>query len=111
MHDAVTKAGVPTRKIFVGESSYGRSFKMADPKCGGPKCTFLGDRLNSPAKEGRCTKTAGYIANAEIYEIIDSQEVALPDGPKIRVTHDRASNSDILIYDGKSLSRTHRGVW
>ena len=67
---AVTKAGVPSNKIYVGESSYGRSFKMAKAGCSGPMCTFLGDRLNSQAKKGRCTGTSGYISNAEIEEII-----------------------------------------
>lgn len=53
----VTKAGVPSYKIFVGESSYGRSFKMAKAGCDAPMCTFTGDRLNSDAMPGACTDT------------------------------------------------------
>lgn len=51
----VTKAGVETRKIFVGESSYGRSFKMAQAGCKGPMCTFTGTKNVSYAKPGECT--------------------------------------------------------
>jgi GH18 family chitinase len=34
----ITKAGVPGKKIIAGVTSYGRSFKMADPRCWGPNC-------------------------------------------------------------------------
>ncbi|KAK3317910.1 killer toxin alpha/beta [Apodospora peruviana] len=120
----ITKAGVKTNKIMVGESSYGRSFKMAQADCPGPKCTFLGDRLNSPAKKGRCTDTAGYISNAEIYEIISSKETDFdnPDvdiGIPVKSFHDFDSNSDILIYDNtewvaymtETTKSTRRDTW
>lgn len=87
---------MPTYKIFVGESSYGRSFKMSEAGCTGPECTFLGDRLDSPAAHGRCTDTGGYISNAEIDEIINFGNVN-------KEWHDGDSNSDILVYDGKSF--------
>ncbi|KLU90375.1 hypothetical protein MAPG_09337 [Magnaporthiopsis poae ATCC 64411] len=89
----ITKAGVPSNKIFVGESSYGRSFKVSQPGCTNPTCTFLGDRLNSPAAKGRCTNTSGYISNAEIDEIINAGDRALVKW------HDADSNSDMLLYD------------
>ncbi|KAL1841513.1 hypothetical protein VTJ49DRAFT_7004 [Mycothermus thermophilus] len=38
----ITKAGVPNNKIFVGEASYGRSFRMAQAGCWGPTCDFTG---------------------------------------------------------------------
>ncbi|EGX90960.1 class V chitinase Chi100 [Cordyceps militaris CM01] len=60
----ITKAGVPANKIAVGIASYGRSFQMTDPRCTGPMCTYTG--RESGATPGRCTKTAGYISNAEI---------------------------------------------
>jgi chitinase len=64
----ITKAGVPSHKITVGLSSYGRQFKMTDPKCTHANCTFVGP--NSAATPGRCTETPDYISNAEIKEII-----------------------------------------
>ncbi|KAL4899490.1 hypothetical protein BDW74DRAFT_171529 [Aspergillus multicolor] len=89
----ITKAGVPGNKIVVGVTSYGRSFKMASADCWGPTCQFTGDRLNSNAKKGRCTGTGGYIADAEIAEILaDSSRVN-------RHFVDSSSNSDVLVYD------------
>lgn len=51
----ITKAGVASNKIFVGESSYGRSFKLAQAGCTGSMCQFTGDRLHSNAAKGKCT--------------------------------------------------------
>lgn len=42
---------------------------MTDPKCHTPECTFTGPK--SGATEGRCTKTAGYVSNFEINEILN----------------------------------------
>ncbi|GES66671.1 hypothetical protein ATETN484_0016021800 [Aspergillus terreus] len=89
----ITKAGVPGEKVIVGVTSYGRSFKMADPNCWGPDCVYTGDRLSSNAKKGKCTGTAGYLAGAEIAEIMnDSSRV-------VKSYIDTTSNSDVLIYD------------
>lgn len=93
---AVTKAGVPSWKIYVGESSYGRSFKMSKAGCDGAMCTFEGDRYNSEAAPGICTGTPGYISNAEI----DRIESLRGD---VKTWHDGASNSDMMVYDGKAL--------
>jgi hypothetical protein len=87
---AVTKAGVHTNKIYVGESSYGRSFLMSEEGCTGPDCFFEGDRLNSPAAKGVCTDTGGYISNAEIDQIAFL-------GDNVQTWHDGASNSDIMV--------------
>lgn len=38
----ITKAGVPSNKVIVGVTSYGRSFQMVDPSCTGPDCLFTG---------------------------------------------------------------------
>jgi hypothetical protein len=113
IHRLVTKAGVNTNIIFVGESSYGRSFKMSQAGCKGPMCTFTGDRLNSNAAKGKCTDTAGYISNAEIYEIIRAKEVSV-DG-----WFDIESDSDMLVYDqtewvaymSETTKNRRRGTW
>lgn len=89
----VTKAGVPGKKVVVGVTSYGRSFKMAEAGCWGPDCLFTGDRLNSDAKMGKCTGTAGYIANAEINEIMKDP------GQVVKSFVDSSSNSEVLVYD------------
>jgi len=86
----ITKAGVPSHKVIMGVSSYGRSFKMAQPGCDTETCFFLGDRNNSPAKPGRCTATAGYIANAEINEILPAAT---------RTWYDPKTMTDYLVYD------------
>jgi hypothetical protein len=79
-------------KIFVGEASYGTSFHMAVDGCWGPMCDFTGSRLQSDAKPGRCTNSAGYIAYAEINEIIRSGEG--------EVIYDADSDTDVLLYEG-----------
>jgi GH18 family chitinase len=66
----ITKAGMPSSKVVVGVTSYGRSFRMAEAGCTGPDCTFTGTKLESHATPGRCTGTSGYISDAEICEII-----------------------------------------
>ncbi|OAQ63718.2 chitinase [Pochonia chlamydosporia 170] len=89
----ITKAGVPSNKIVVGVTSYGRSFGMAQADCYGPDCFYTGGPLNSGAKKGRCTNTAGYIADAEIKEI-------LKDSSRVNQNYlDGPSNSNILVYD------------
>ena len=89
----IAKAGVPGNKVIVGVTSYGRSFSMAEMGCWGPNCLYTGDRLNSDATKGKCTDTAGYIADAEIDEIMrDSSRV-------VTSFFDSSSNSDILVYD------------
>lgn len=86
----VTKAGADSNKLMIGVSSYGRSFEMTTVGCTGPDCTYVGP--DSGATPGRCTQTAGYIANAEINEIIATN-------PTVQVLFDSASDSDIIVYN------------
>ncbi|KAL2862689.1 uncharacterized protein BJX67DRAFT_292234 [Aspergillus lucknowensis] len=108
----ITKAGVEGGKIVVGESSYGRSFKMSKEGCTGPECLFEGGWLDSKAKKGLCTDTAGYISNAEIDDIIQNNA-------DVEQWYDSDSGSDILVYDGtewvaylgEGLKQTRRWHW
>ncbi|CZS72048.1 unnamed protein product [Fusarium graminearum] len=107
----ITKAGVPNRKIFVGESSYGRSFHMAKDGCWEPMCEFTGTRIESDAMPGRCTKTGGYLAYAEIMEIVNEKSGA-------KLFYDKSSQSDVMLYKGDYVSYmtpktkiSRRDVW
>ena len=68
---------------------------MANPNCWGPLCNFTGTRDKSDANPGRCTKTGGYVAFAEIMEILKS-------GDKLQTFHDKDSDTDVMIYKGSS---------
>ena len=96
----ITKAGVPSSKIIVGVSSYGRSFRMTESSCTGPLCTFSGPE--SSAAKGECTGTAGYIANAEISKILGS-------GLAGRY-YDGDSDSDVLVYGSDWVAYMGDGI-
>ncbi|KAI8277403.1 hypothetical protein K4K60_006981 [Colletotrichum sp. SAR11_57] len=99
----ITKAGVPSNKLAVGVSSYGRSFQMTTPGCTGPMCTYTGD--GSGAYPGPCTGTAGYIANAEINSILAgtgtwmTSSGALQSIESYSSYFDEDSQSNIAVYD------------
>jgi hypothetical protein len=84
---------VPNNKIFVGEASYGRTFHMAVDGCWGPMCDFTGTRTASDANPGRCTGEGGFIAYAEIQDLIKVGEG--------QMFYDGASNTDVLVYRGR----------
>lgn len=88
---------MPNNKILVGEASYGRSFRMAEDGCWGPMCDFTGSRTQSNANPGRCTKTSGYLAFAEINEIVKRA-----DGTT-QVIYDPTSMAHVLLYKGWSF--------
>jgi GH18 family chitinase len=87
----ITKAGVPSHKIIVGVSSYGRSFKMLYPGCTGDKCPFTGPK--SGAKPGVCTGEPGYLANAEINRIIADKS------RNPSTWYDAKTMTNYLVYD------------
>ncbi|KAK7917892.1 hypothetical protein PG985_009766 [Apiospora marii] len=89
----ITKAGVSSTKIMVGESSYGRSFNMATAGCTGPACLYTGSSSQSDATPGRCTNTGGYLANAEINEIMADKSRS------VQSWHDDETASDYMVYD------------
>ena len=90
----VTKAGVPSNKIMVGVSSYGRSFKMVDSSCTGVTCKFTGSPKLSNAEPGMCTDTSGYIADAEIQALIEAED------SDVKTWFDDASDSNIMTWNG-----------
>ena len=55
----ITKAGVPSNKITVGISSYGRSFGMADASCKGAMCRFTGSNTQSVSLDALVGTTEG----------------------------------------------------
>ncbi|KAL4945179.1 hypothetical protein BDV06DRAFT_219568 [Aspergillus oleicola] len=110
----ITKAGVHSNKIMVGESSYGRSFKMAEAGCTGPNCFYTSTDGASDAKPGRCTNTGGYIADAEIKEIISRGN-----NESVNTWYDEDTASDYLVYDtlewvaymGSNTKKERRDKW
>lgn len=65
---------------------------MADAGCYGPDCFYTGTALRSNAEPGVCTGQAGYIANAEIKQI-------LSDPSRVNQHFIDDSDSNILVYD------------
>ncbi|CAK7233354.1 hypothetical protein SCUCBS95973_008566 [Sporothrix curviconia] len=101
----VTKAGVPSNKVVVGITSYGRSFHMTEAGCDTAECQFTGLASVSDATPGPCTNTAGFLSDAEIKAIIagTSESGSAGGGPSNTVTTsyvDACSNSNILVYNG-----------
>lgn len=85
----ITKAGVPSSMVALGVASYARSFQMSQAGCYGPDCPFTGP--DSGATPGKCTNTAGYISNWELYGIADQTSV--------HTYVDALSNSNIMVWD------------
>ncbi|OJJ96383.1 glycoside hydrolase family 18 protein, partial [Aspergillus aculeatus ATCC 16872] len=83
----ITKAGVATDSLMVGVASYGRSFQMTTAGCTDSSCTW-----DAAGAAGPCTDTAGYIANAEINEILASN-------PSATYSYETDSQTDILVYN------------
>ncbi|KAI0190106.1 glycoside hydrolase family 18 protein [Astrocystis sublimbata] len=114
----ITKAGVPSNKIVVGISSYGRSFKMAKAGCSGPSCEFTGSPRVSNAAKGRCTSTSGYLSNAEIGEIIahgrvnkqwissDSNILVYNDTEWVAYMNDSVKSSRASLYSSYNFAGT-----
>ncbi|KAF5232628.1 hypothetical protein FAUST_8660 [Fusarium austroamericanum] len=101
----ITKAGVDPAKVVVGISSYGRSFRMKDPKCTGVTCQFTGSFSVSEAEPGVCTGEPGYLSDAEI-RLIEYDAKKGKAGVTAKTWYDKASDSDIMTYgtQGKGMT-------
>lgn len=86
----ITKAGVSNTQLVVGVASYGRAFKMTTAGCWTEMCTYTGP--DSGALAGKCTETAGYLANAEI-------DAVIADNPSAEVYWDSDAFSNVLVYN------------
>ncbi len=85
---------MPSNKVVVGVTSYGRSFAMADAGCHTEQCQFTGTATQSDANAGPCTGTAGYISDAEIKAIIKSKHSRVNQN-----YNDTKSDTSILVYN------------
>lgn len=81
--------------ILVGESSYSRLFRMAKDGCYSPMCEFTGSRTKFNANPGKCTKEPGYLANAEINEILNKDS-------SVKKFYDKDLQSNVMLYKGLS---------
>lgn len=102
--EMISKAVTPSL-IVVGTTSYGRSFEMATPGCTGEMCRYTG-----PGIPGKCTQTKGFLANAEIEQILEYPN----EYPGAYHTFSADSDSDILVYDDNQwvsyLSKTTKST-
>ncbi|KAL4999217.1 hypothetical protein BDV10DRAFT_184626 [Aspergillus recurvatus] len=87
---------------------------MAEAGCTGPDCFYVSTSDGaSAAKPGRCTNTAGYIADAEIKEIISRA------GDSVKTWYDNETASDYMVYDelewtaymGSNTKQARRDRW
>jgi hypothetical protein len=66
---------------------------MSDAGCSTEQCTYTGTNIQSNAEPGNCTATNGYIANAEITDILNNAS-------RVNSNYiDVGSNTNILVYD------------
>ncbi|KAJ5953696.1 glycoside hydrolase [Penicillium verhagenii] len=79
----LTKTLIATNQIMVEVASYGCSFEISEEGCYDSSCTWTG-----AGRAGECTNTAGYISNAEINQILLTNEnsQAYTDGNTTRTT-------------------------
>jgi len=68
---------------------------MTEAGCTGPECTFGGSYSESTAAAGECTQTRGYISNAEIIEMIESNDTSLA----IDSWYDEDTDSNYVVYN------------
>jgi chitinase len=68
--DLLWRNNLDPGKVTLGLGWYGRSFTLSDPSCNTPGCIF-----SSGGAAGECTHASGVLSNAEIFRIIDENNV------------------------------------
>jgi hypothetical protein len=56
----------------MGIAYYGRSYKLADPKCAKMGCSFIPKEGGAP---GKCTNSKGIMSNREIRQLIEEENI------------------------------------
>ncbi|KAG8667842.1 hypothetical protein FPOAC2_13044 [Fusarium poae] len=89
----ITKAGVSSQQVVVGEASYGRAFTMVDPRCYGSDCLFKVDPSSPQVPASTCSNGSRTLLDSQIAEILDQRH------NRAVTWHDKKSASDLLIFD------------
>jgi GH18 family chitinase len=106
----ITKAGVPSNKVVVGVSSYGRAFQMTAKGCTGPMCTYT--EPESRATPRKYTATAGFCC----FSLLSCQYYLAQGSWLTRGGHDLGSThyyNDLYCVDNTSFTeprRIHRAL-
>ncbi|KAJ1951262.1 hypothetical protein EC988_004094, partial [Linderina pennispora] len=110
------RAGVKSDKILMGLGFYGRSFKMADPRCSTTGCKFT--KGGAP---GKCTNVSGVLSYAEIAELKsiasdmryeqDAMVNIMVYGDSNYVSYDDPASLKRKVMGAKSLCLAGTAMW
>lgn len=81
------RVGIKPEQVVMGFGFYGRSFKLEDPSCTTPGCSFKGD-----ATPGSCSSTSGILMYYEIQALLDQDKSLKP-------VHDKEAAVNYFVYD------------
>ncbi|KAM0490029.1 hypothetical protein ACHAP8_011999 [Fusarium lateritium] len=89
----ITKAGVNSKQVVVGEAGYGRAFTNVKPRCHGPDCFFKVDISSAEVPANICSNSSRTLLDSQITDSIDQRR------HKAITWYDKKSASDFLILD------------
>ncbi|RMD41706.1 hypothetical protein DV735_g3417, partial [Chaetothyriales sp. CBS 134920] len=90
------RAGVSAGNVVLGLGWYGRSFKLADPRCNRPGCPF-----SEGAAAGPCSATSGVLTLAEIERIIEDHDLTPQFDQEAAVNWITWNGDQWVSYDNK----------